>query len=364
MFLLYTLLIMGTIYGYVQWRLVSILTVPTLVKIIFAILLLPSVFNLWVVLFFGDSLPSWVSKTLSCLQVLLVYLFTITFLLDMVRLIHPVSDFIPKASVVLCICLSIYSVWHALQEPSIKKINLETNQLLKEKTPLKIVHLSDFHIGQGFDGKSLSTIIKKTNELQPDLVLITGDLIDKSPAELSNEMIKLKNIKSQYGTYIVFGNHEYYHQANAWKNFFDEINIPVLFNENKTIMHENQPIILAGTDFGFTYREERADDLLKKTFKNTNPNQLKILMAHHPAVYKKTEPYNVFLQLSGHTHGGMIFPVDIIVKISNKGFLRGLYQKRKNSYLYVSNGTGLWGGFPARLGTSNEITLITLVGLK
>ncbi len=358
MFLLYSLLIMGAIYGYVQWRLISLLTIPLSVKVIFAVLLLPSIFNLWAVLFFGDVLPAWVSKTLAGLQVLLVYLFTITFLLDIIRLFHQIPDYIPKIAVILCMCLSVYSVWNALQLPTTKKIEL-TSEILKEKKPLKIVHLSDFHIGQGFDGKWLKQTIKKVNTLQADLILITGDLVDKSPTDLGDEIKELKNLKSKLGTYIVFGNHEYYHQSRQWKQFFNKIGIPVLFNENVTLIHDSEPFTLAGIDFGATYLEEKADFLLEKTFKNSNPKHLRLLMAHHPAVFKKTEKYNVFLQLSGHTHGGMISPVDLIVKLSNKGFLRGLY-KKANSYLYVSNGTGLWGGFPARLGTVNEITQMML----
>lgn len=361
MFLIYSFLFMSILYGYVEWRLISLLTIPLSIKILLSIVLLPALLNLWIILFFGDSLPTWVSKIFATAQILLVYLFAATFILDLYRLVQPIYNCIPTIAVILCIITSIYASYNATLVPTVKKIELKTSLLSKEKQPLKIVQLSDFHIGQGFDGEWLDKTIKKTNELNPDLIVITGDLIDNNPEILGNDIKKLKNLTAPLGTYIVFGNHEYYHQASEWKNFFKELNIPVLFNQNLTLMHDGQSITLAGIDFGMQYQEKRADNLLKETFKNSDKNNLRILLAHHPHVFKKISPHNVFLQLSGHTHGGMTFPVDAIVKLSNKGFLKGLYQK-DNSYLYVSNGTGLWGGFPARLGTFNEITLITIKG--
>lgn len=361
MFLVYSFLFMSVLYGYVEWRLISLLTTPFWVKIALSIILLPALLNLWLILFFGDSIPTWISKIFSTSQVLLVYLFTATFILDLYRLFHPIYNYIPNIAVIFCILASIYASYNSTLIPKIKEVELKTNLLSNEKPALKIAQLSDFHIGQGFDGKWLEKTIEKVNTLNPDLIVITGDLIDNSPAILGKDIEKLKQLKSPLGVYVVFGNHEYYHHPNEWKNFFKKINIPVLYNENITLSHQGQKLTLAGIDFGAQYQEKRADTLLQETFRNSDKNQLRLLLAHHPHVFKKTGPYNVFLQLSGHTHGGMTFPVDLIVKLSNKGFLRGLY-KNKNSYLYVSNGTGLWGGFPARIGSFNEITLITIKG--
>lgn len=361
MFFIFSFLIMGSIYGYVEWRFISLLTLPFSIKILLSILLLPAIFNLWIILFYGDVIPTWLSKALSGTQVLLIYLFTLTFILDMFRLVVSVHPQIPNVALVLSIILSFYSVFNASLSPKIKNVVLETHYFSKNEKPLNIVQLSDFHIGQGFDGKWLDDVIEKTNSLSPDLIVITGDLIDKSPDEIGKEMEKLTKLKSKLGTYIVFGNHEYYHHATKWKEFFKNLNIPILFNEHTSFLHNGKEITLAGIDFGARYIENNANQLLQKTFENSNNDSLKILLAHHPHVFKKIDSYNVFLQLSGHTHGGMIFPVDIIVKLSNKGFLRGLY-KNKNSNLYVSNGTGLWGGFPARFGTFNEISNIIIKG--
>lgn len=359
MFFIVSFFFMSLIFGYVEWRFVSLLMWPMWVKGIITLCLLPALFNLWVILFFGDSLPSWVSKLFSGSMVLLVFLFTATFLTDMVRLIMPVSNNIPKVVFFLCIGLSIFSVWNASLLPMVKKVEIKSSLWTLQK-PLKIVQLTDFHIGQGFDGKWLEKVIEKTNRLNPDLIVITGDLIDKSPAELGEEMRKLLSLKAPLGVYIVFGNHEAYHQGGLWREFFKKIGLPVLENENILLEFEGQKIALGGIDFGANYQEKRADDLLKKTFNSVDEKTIRILLAHHPHVFKKAINHNIFLQLSGHTHGGMIFPVDLIVKLSNKGFLRGLY-KKDSSFLYVSNGTGLWGGFPARLGSFNEITLIEVM---
>ena len=361
MFLIYSLLLTGLIYGYVEWRLISLLTCSFNAKIVLSILLFTSIFNLWVVIFLGESCPPVFLKLLSLLQVLLIYLFTATFILDMIRLAHYVPNYVSNIVLVSCICLSIYSVWNASQEPRVKNVELETSFFEKETTPLKIVQLSDLHIGQGFDAKWLQKVIEKTNALNPDVIVITGDLIDKDPEELGETMKLLLDLKSKFGTYIVFGNHEYYHNPSEWMRFYQKINLPVLTNTNTTLMHEGKTIVLSGIDFGARYDQSKADKLLDKIYNKVDDDSLKILLAHHPAVYKKVKERNVFLQLSGHTHGGMIFPVDMIVALSNKGFLRGLY-KNKNSNLYVSNGTGLWGGFPARFASFNEITQIIIKG--
>ena len=360
MFFIVSFLFMSLIFGYVEWRFVALLAWPMWAKGIISLCLLPALFNLWVILFYGDVVPNWVSKLFSGSMVLLVFLFTATFLTDMFRLITPVSNIIPKLVFFLCIGLTIFSVWNASLLPMVKKVEIKSSLWAAQK-PLKIVQLTDFHIGQGFDGKWLEQVIEKTNRLNPDLIVITGDLIDKSPVELGDEMRKLLSLKAPLGVYIVFGNHEAYHQGALWREFFKNMGLAVLKNENISLDFEGQKIALGGIDFGANYQEKKADELLKKTFAGSDEQDMRILLAHHPHVFKKATKHNIFLQLSGHTHGGMIFPVDLIVKLSNKGFLRGLY-KKGDSYLYVSNGTGLWGGFPARFGSFNEITLIEIFG--
>lgn len=360
MFFIVSFLFLGLIFGYVEWRFVSLLMWPFWIKGIITLSLLPALFNLWIILLYGNTLPSWILKLFSGSLVLLVFLFAATFLTDMTRLFITISTILPKIIFFLCVGLSIFSVWNAAQLPYIKKITIET-PLWQSKMPLKIVQLTDLHIGQGFDGVWLQKVIDKTNKLNPDLILITGDLIDNSPKELGEEMKRLLSLKAKGGVYIVFGNHEAYHQENLWREFFKEIGLTVLQNENISLTVNGQKIVLGGIDFGANYREKEADKFLQKTFNGADEMALRLLLAHHPHVFKKASQYNVFLQLSGHTHGGMIFPVNLIVKLSNKGFLRGLY-KNKESFLYVSDGTGLWGGFPARFGSFNEITLIDIVG--
>lgn len=362
MFFILSFLIMGLIYGYVEWRFVALLEWALWVKIVISLLLVPAVFNLWVVLFFGDVLPQWVVKFVSGLQVFLIFLFTATFLIDLSRFLLPVAPWFLK--VVFCVLMvaSAVAVLNAHLSPKVKKVEIQS-PLFKSEIPLKIVQLSDLHIGQGFGEKWLTSVIEKTNALNPDLILITGDLVDKSPEELGSVMQKLKALKASLGVYIVFGNHEAYHQSNKWRLFFKNNGLQVLNNEHKVIDFMDQKIILGGVDFGARYEDEKADILLEKTFESAPDDGVRLLMAHHPHVFSKAVEKNVVLQLSGHTHGGMVFPVDLLVKLSNKGYLRGVY-KNGNSRLYVSNGTGLWGGFPARFVSFNEITLILLKGIQ
>ena len=362
MFFVLSFLIMGLIYGYVEWRFVSLLEWSLWIRVVISLLLVPAVFNLWVVLFFGDVLPQWIIKFISGLQVFLIFLFTATFLIDLSRFIVPVAPWFLK--VVFCVLMgaSVFAVLSAQLPPRVKKVEIQSS-LFQSETPLKIAQLSDLHIGQGFGEKWLETVIEKTNALNPDLILITGDLVDKSPEELGSVMQKLKLLKASLGVYIVFGNHEAYHQSDKWRLFFKNNELQVLNNEHKVIDFMDQKIILGGIDFGARYTDDKAEKLLEKTFSSAPDDGIRLLMAHHPHVFSKAAEKNVVLQLSGHTHGGMVFPVDLLVKLSNKGFLRGIY-KKGNSRLYVSNGTGLWGGFPARFISFNEITLILLKGVQ
>ncbi|MBE6449567.1 MAG: metallophosphoesterase [Alphaproteobacteria bacterium] len=261
------------------------------------------------------------------------------------------SVFLPLYSVfITAFILSFIGVFMAVKVPSVHQITINAGLV----EPFKIVQLTDLHIGSGFSGKWLEKVVQKTNALKPDVVVITGDLIDGSPDVLMNDLLPLKKLKAP--VYYVLGNHEYYYGAGRWKKTFESLGLKLLENTSVDLGH----FVVGGVGMPNASAFDETPPDLEKTFENSDLSKKRILLSHYPELFDEAIRQHVFLQLSGHTHGGQLFwPFNLMTKKSNKGYLKGLYQKGEH-YLYVSHGTGVWGGLPLRLGTCPEITEIIL----
>jgi predicted MPP superfamily phosphohydrolase len=215
------------------------------------------------------------------------------------------------------------------------------------KSNMKIAHLSDFHIGAIYDTKFLEKIVTKTNELDPDMVMITGDLAD-GPYEYTPETFAPLN-KFNAPVFFTTGNHEYYAGLDEILTLVGQTKVKTLRNEMVNV--ENVQIV--GIDN--THR-----DLLEEILARIriDPNKFTILMHHRPVGVEIANRYGVDLMLSGHTHGGQFFPFIFFAKIIWRR-VRGVY-KFKNTYLNTSTGIGTWGP-PLRIGTNSEIVLIRIV---
>ena len=220
------------------------------------------------------------------------------------------------------------------------------------KKDIKIVQLSDVHVGTIRNSEYLTKIVQKVNEQKPDLVLITGDLVDGS-GPISDEMFApLKDIKAP--TYFTAGNHEFYEGINESTNLISKTGIIVLRDQ----VVEVKGIQLIGVDYSTKERSYLKEILPTLKLNKSKPT---ILMYHTPTELKEANKARVDLQLSGHTHFGQVFPFTIFVKMVYPN-IKGLYQYNQ-TYLYVSQGTGTWGP-PMRLGSSNEITVINILKSK
>jgi len=243
----------------------------------------------------------------------------------------------------ITIAITIYSIINAA---NITIKDVEINNFGKNMTA---VQLSDIHIGTIKNSQYLSRIVKKTNELNPDVIFITGDLFDGS-GKITKDTIKpLTELKAP--TYFIMGNHEFYEGEDRVAELLKSTNITVLRN-NITTFNGVQII-------GLDYSENKtyvAVQLEKLKIDSSKPS---VLLNHVPLGYNDAKEKGIRLELSGHTHGGQIFPFSIATKIAfpkNKG----LYTFENDSFsIYVSQGTGTWGP-PMRLGTRSEITLIHL----
>jgi predicted MPP superfamily phosphohydrolase len=229
---------------------------------------------------------------------------------------------------------------------SVKEITIPVENLDKEVT---IVQLSDIHVGTIHKAEFLRRIVDKVNEMDPDMVLITGDLFDGSGKIMEDTVAPLNDLKAK--TFFSTGNHEMYEGLDNVMAILATTNIQVLRNE----FVEHSGIQVIGVDNPEQEAQRRNVALKDIKFDNSKPS---VLMFHQPNGVDDAVSAGVDLQLSGHTHNGQIVPFNLISRLFYPR-VHGLYTISGMS-LYVSPGTGTWGP-PMRVGSSNEITLIRLV---
>ena len=227
------------------------------------------------------------------------------------------------------------------------------------KKQYSIVQLSDIHIGGLIDAGFIKSIVSKINASEPDLVVITGDLVDIEIKYARSALNELAFLKSKYGTYFIVGNHEYFHDIAEILKTVKSLGIKVLENDSVYIGEKDSGFNLAGVYDMFGYRTLEFVPDLKKALKHTLAISPTVLLAHQPLYIQEVENKNVDLMLSGHTHGGQLYPFRLLVKMQQP-YIAGLYNHNDRLQIYVNRGTGYWGP-PMRLGVSSEITNIKLL---
>jgi hypothetical protein len=220
-----------------------------------------------------------------------------------------------------------------------------------------VVQISDVHVGGTVGRGFVENLVRRTNALDPDMIVITGDLVDGSVNDLAHLVAPLASLHARDGVWFVTGNHEYYSGASAWVEHLRTLGIRVLRNERVPIGGE-RGFDLAGTDdyAARAFGQGRGQDI-PRALAGRDPRRPVILLAHQPRSFPEASALGVDLQLSGHTHGGQIFPMHYLTGLIQP-YLAGLH-RRGDSMIYVSRGTGYWGP-PMRLGAPAEITRIVL----
>ncbi|MBK1973850.1 metallophosphoesterase, partial [Campylobacter sp. TTU-622] len=248
------------------------------------------------------------------------------------------------------------SINNALKIPNVKKEQIYIDNL---KQDLKIAMLTDIHLGKNLHKNFLEKLIIKTNALEPDLVVIVGDLVDTDVMYLKNYINILNEFKSKFGTFYVLGNHEYYHNVNKVLQLLNEnTNMQILLNKNIDLGIIN----IAGIGDLMGLKQGVYGPDLDKVKKDLSKDKPSILLTHQPKTALLYDVRDFDLILSGHTHAGQIFPFGIAVKL-NQGFLYGLYYLNEKTKLYVSSGAGFWGP-SLRVFAPSEIVLLELKGKK
>jgi predicted MPP superfamily phosphohydrolase len=250
------------------------------------------------------------------------------------------------------------AVRSALTEAKLVDVIVALKKLPKSLHGLTIVQISDLHVGPTIRGEVVQALVARVNALQPDIVVLTGDLVDGSVSALSPEMTAFKNLQSRHGVFFVTGNHEYYSGVDEWIAWWRQQGVTVLRNERVAIGVGNDFIDIAGVDDWHAERFGRGHGHdMAKAMTGRDPDRAVILLAHQPKSMDEAVAHNVDLQLSGHTHGGQLWPFSWLVGLQQP-YIAGLAQQ-KDTQIYVSRGTGYWGP-PMRLGAPSELTRIVL----
>ncbi len=237
-------------------------------------------------------------------------------------------------------------------------IRVTTSKLPKDCEKLRIVQLTDLHLGPFTGIQLLAQILRKVREADPDIVVVTGDVADGKLTGRKREVSMLRRIRPRYGVYAVPGNHDYYDDIGEAVSFMESAGMKVLRSEGA----EAGGILIVGADDkDHLIREQwnlSRSETLVLSYEREQREKFLLLLRHRPIVEKGTEGH-FDLQLSGHTHGGQIFPL-ISSRHRIPGYSRGLKRLKCGGSIYVSNGAGFVGP-PVRLLAPPEIAVIDLV---
>jgi predicted MPP superfamily phosphohydrolase len=257
---------------------------------------------------------------------------------------------------VIAIGLGGVGLANVVRAVGIKRVRIPLARLPTNRTGYTIVQLSDVHVGPTIGRGFIEDLVARTNALSPDLIAITGDLVDGSVDELREHVAPLAKLRARDGVFFVTGNHEYYSGVDAWLAHLETLGVRVLRNEHVAV---DAGFDLAGVDDWTAHQfggDHGAD--LPRALSGRDTTRALVLLAHQPKAIVEAAAMGVGLQLSGHTHGGQLFPFNYLVKLQQP-YVAGLHT-HGGTQIYVSQGTGYWGP-PMRLGTSAEITRIELV---
>ncbi|MDY5557396.1 metallophosphoesterase [Helicobacter sp.] len=230
------------------------------------------------------------------------------------------------------------------------------------KGRISAVQISDLHIGGLIEENVVRGIVQQINALNPDFIVLTGDIVDAEISRVSKAIEEISKLKAPLGIYFVLGNHEYFHGIEPLMKALKTLKIVVLENACVQIQKGESRLNLAGVYDLFGRRIGALEPNLDKALEKRNPNYPLVLLAHQPKfALEVEESHNVDLILSGHTHGGQIFPFRFLVKLEQP-YLAGLYQHSKTTQIYVNRGTGFWGP-PMRILARAEISHFEFVEL-
>ena len=257
------------------------------------------------------------------------------------------------------ILVAAFGVQQAARVPPLKIVEVAIANLSQSFDGYTILHLTDLHLSRLFPASWARAVVGRANALQPDLIAISGDLIDGSIEMRRADVEPLRALRARDGVWVVSGNHENIFGYEAWMQHYADLGMHVLANAHTVLTRGDNALVLAGVNDRSGPAGSHAGPDLDVALARAPSDAPIVLLDHQPRNAAQAAVRGVALQLSGHTHGGMILGLDRIVAGGNSGFVSGRYEVGGMT-LYVSNGTALWPGFALRLGRPSELTLVTL----
>lgn len=357
---------------YVASRTLWPLTLPLWSKVVVALILLGvSQYHLWSRLssgsVFAPEFPRPVVILFNWAFGTLVLLMILQLVLDLGVLAAGVFRWqrigLPDAAhlgvIGLAALASAIAVVNAVRVPPIRDVDVAITGLPPQFEGYRILQLTDLHISKLFPAAWASAVVARANAAGSDVIVVTGDFIDGSVAMRRRDVAPLQALDAPDGVWAIPGNHEYFFDYGAWMRHLTSLGLRMLPNAHTVVRRDGAELVVAGvTDLSAPGVGEAAPDV-GLALRGAPAGAPIILLDHQPQRARAAAAQGVALQMSGHTHGGMILGLDRLVARANAGFVAGRYQV-DDMTLYVSNGTGLWPGFALRLGVPSEITRFTL----
>ncbi|UST52668.1 metallophosphoesterase (plasmid) [Comamonadaceae bacterium OTU4NAUVB1] len=307
---------------------------------------------------------NWAFGTLLLLAAMQLAIDLVALLVALVRRHRTaVHRHVRHAAGIAAMGLSALGVSQAVRVPPVKDVVLEVTGLPAAFEGYRLLQLTDLHISRLFDAPWTRAVVDDANRLGVDLIVVTGDLIDGTLDARRADVAALGDLRAPDGVHVIPGNHEYFFGHARWMAHFQSLGMRPLANGHTVLARAGDRLVLAGvTDFSAPSVGLPGPDLAR-ALEGAPAGVPVVLLDHQPRQARKAAEAGVGLQLSGHTHGGMIVGFDRLLARANGGFVSGRYDLGGMS-LYVNNGTALWPGFALRLGRPPELTRITLARRK
>jgi uncharacterized protein len=270
------------------------------------------------------------------------------------------SRIVAAAIAAVSVVLVLWGYAEAMRVPRVKRVDVTIPRLGKALDGVRVVLLTDTHYGPIDRARWSASVVSAVNELDADIVCHTGDIADGTVAERREQAAPLAAVRARLARTYVTGNHEYFGEAQGWLDHMRELGWEPLHNRHVVVERAGAQLVVAGVDDATAASSGRpghhADHAT--ALAGVDPDLPVLLLAHQPKQIDAAVAHGVDLQISGHTHGGQIWPFHFLVRL-DQPTVAGLSWHGERTQLYTSRGTGFWGP-PLRVFAPSEITLLTL----
>lgn len=318
--------------------------------------------------FFAPDLPAWLQLAAAFLHAAFLIFLAGLLLLGVVQgvlllfRIAGLSFYLRAEAVLLCLAVvtAAIGIRNGISPPVPREHTFRCTTLPPAAEGFRIALLADIHADRVTRADRVAKMVALANGMEADIAVIAGDFADGPVSKVGAELAPLKNLRARHGVYGVSGNHEYYSDYVEWRDFLETLGVKMLDNASTNLPGG---IVLAGvTDLAAWHKGMPSPDF-DAALCGVQPGACTVMLAHQPVLARMSAKRGVAVQLSGHTHGGMMPGLKQLVARFNGGWVSGAYDV-EGMGLYVSNGSGIWNGFPVRLFCPPEVTLVTLSGKR